>query len=93
MRVISRKRIVEFTQIHPEAAVALETWYHIVRKAVWHSLADVRRTFRHADVVGRRTVFNVMGNHFRLVARVNYRRQIVYILAVLTHKEYDQWEL
>ncbi len=48
----------------------------------------MRQDFRSADVVGRRTVFNIHSNDYRLVARVNYRWQRVYILKVMTHAEY-----
>ena len=65
-------------------------WYRIARKADWESLADVRKDFAHADVVGRRTVFNIHGNDYRLVARVNYRTKRVFVLHVLTHSEYSK---
>jgi mRNA-degrading endonuclease HigB of HigAB toxin-antitoxin module len=42
-------------------------------RAAWGSLAAVRNDFAHGDVVGRRTVFNIHGNDYRLIARVNYR--------------------
>ncbi len=51
---------------------------------------DVRMDFAHADLVGRRTVFNIHGNSYRLIARVNYRTQRVFILRILTHAEYTR---
>jgi mRNA interferase HigB len=94
MRVISRRTLREFIRQHPNAESSLEQWYRIVRRAGWNSLADVRRVFPHADHVGRRTVFNIAGNNYRLIARINYRGQKLYVLAVLTHGEYDkeQWK-
>ena len=50
----------------------------VVRRANWQSLAEVKTIYSSADVVGRRTVFNIAGNHFRLIARINYRVQAVY---------------
>jgi len=35
-------------------------------------------------------VFNIHGNGFRLIARINYDWQKVYILGIYTHKEYDE---
>lgn len=64
----------------------------MVRSAAWHSLADVKQVYPQADLVGRRTVFNIAGNHYRLIARINYRVQAVYILAILTHAEYSKGE-
>ena len=65
-------------------------WYRITRKANWNSLAEVRKDFAHADVVGRRTVFNIHGNDYRLIARVNYDTKRVFILQILTHAEYSK---
>jgi mRNA interferase HigB len=76
--------------MHAAALAPLLNWYRITRRANWDSLADVRRDFAHADVVGRRTVFNVHGNDYRLIARVNYKTKRVFILHVLTHAEYDK---
>jgi mRNA interferase HigB len=63
-------------------------WYRITRRANWRNLADVRVDFAHADVVGRRTVFNIHGNDYRLIARVNYRTRKVFVLYILTHADY-----
>ncbi|MDX1980313.1 MAG: type II toxin-antitoxin system HigB family toxin [Bryobacteraceae bacterium] len=65
-------------------------WYRIVRRAKWRSLVDVRRDFGHADMVGRRTVFNIHGNHYRLVAHVNFETGLVFILHILTHADYTK---
>ena len=56
---------------------------------------QTRNDFRHADVVGRRTIFNIKGNKYRLIARVNYRTRRVFILHVLTQEEYGRgaWEV
>ncbi len=67
-------------------------WYRIARRADWGSLAEVRSDFSHADIVGRRTVFNIHGNDYRLIARVNYRTKRVFILHILTHDEYSKGE-
>ncbi len=94
MRVITPRRLREFSKQHPDAAPSLARWYVAVRQARWQTLAEVKQVFPQADLVGRRTVFNIAGNKYRLIARINYRRQIVYILAILTHAEYDkeQWK-
>lgn len=65
-------------------------WYRITRRANWRNLADVRVDFAHADVVGRRTVFNIHGNDYRLIARVNYRTRKVFVLYILTHAGYSK---
>ena len=92
MRVISKPAILRFAERHPDALVPLMNWYRIARRANWGSLAAVRSDFAHADIVGRRTVFNIHGNDYRLIARVNYRAQRVFILHILTHAAYDRGE-
>jgi len=90
VRIISKKRLREFWEKHPDARARLEDWYTITRKANWRHLADVRATFRHADPVGTCTVFNIKGNEYRLITRISYTRQRVYVRYVLTHAEYDK---
>jgi len=92
LRVISKPAILRFGEQHPDALVPLMNWYRITRRAEWGSLAAVRNDFAHADIVGRRTVFNIHGNDYRLIARVNYRTQRVFILHILTHAAYDRGE-
>jgi mRNA interferase HigB len=82
--------IREGSRRHPTAKPSLEQWYKVTKQATWHSLVDVRQTYPHADQVGRRTVFNIAGNRFRLITRINYVTQSVYILAFLTHAEYSK---
>ena len=65
-------------------------WYRITRRAGWGSLTEVRSDFAHADIMGRRTVFNIHGNSYRLIARVNYNTKRVFILHILTHVEYSK---
>jgi mRNA interferase HigB len=90
VRVIGKPAILKFSERFPEALVPLMNWYRITRRASWRSLAEVRDDFRHADVVGRRTVFNIHGNDYRLIARVNYETQRAFILHILTHAEYSK---
>lgn len=90
MRVISRRQLEAFVQRHPRAKVSLDAWYQVVKQAQWKTFAEVRRTYPSADVVGRLTVFNVGGNLYRVITRINYQRQIVFIGYVLTHADYDK---
>jgi mRNA interferase HigB len=90
MRIISRRRLREFWERHPQSETALVAWYQITMRRRWNSIADVRRDFPQADAVGPWTVFNIGGNDFRLVVDIVYRGQAVYVKAVMTHAEYDK---
>jgi mRNA interferase HigB len=90
VRVIGKPAILTFSKRHDDALVPLVNWYRITKRANWNSLVDVRKDFAHADIVGRRTVFNIHGNDYRLIARVNYKTKRVFILHILTHTEYNR---
>ena len=90
MRVISKPAILKFAEGRHDALAPLMNWYRITRRADWGSLAEVRSDFAHADIVGRRTVFNIHGNHYSLIARVNYRTKRAFIFHILTHIEYSK---
>jgi mRNA interferase HigB len=90
MRIIKRGALEQFWQQHPDAKASLESWYAVVRQANWKTPAEMKQVYRHVDLVGRRTVFNIAGNKYRLIARVNYRTQRVFVLHLLTHAEYDK---
>jgi len=78
----------------PVFVPSLSNWLGIKRKAKWGNFTELRRDFGSADQVGRRTVFNIAGNKYRLIARVNYRTQRVFILHIMSHDEYSKgnWE-
>ncbi len=90
MRVISKRAIRAFVRIHPGAREPLEHWWRITQRASWNSLAEVRNDFRHADIVGKYTVFNVAGNKYRVITSIKYPWQVVYIRHIMTHAEYDK---
>jgi mRNA interferase HigB len=90
VRIISKRKLREFWEKRADAREPLLDWYNVARKASWQNLAEVRDSFRHADPVGDCTVFNIKGNDYRLITVIKYRAQRMYVLHVLTHKEYDK---
>src|SRR5262245_14060138 len=79
----------------PECADAegpLRAWYtHVSKKDVaWGSWGDVKAAFGKASLVGNCVVFNIGGNKYRLIVRIFYASHKIYILKVMTHKEYDK---
>lgn len=89
MRIITERKLREFWLITSEAEHAFSQWIKTVRGADWRTFSDVRLIFNHADVHNNLTIFNVGGNKFRIIAKVEYRTHLVFIKYVLTHKEYD----
>jgi len=90
MHIITRKRLNEFAEKHPDAKSALQHWYKQAKKNEFKSIAELRKTFGGTDQVANLTVFNIGGNKVRLIAAIHYNRRTIYIRAVLTHQEYDE---
>lgn len=94
MRVISKARLKKFWKIpaHDDSERPLRAWYtHASNRTVaWQSWGDVKAEFGTASLVGNCIVFNIGGNKYRLVTRVLYPSQKVFILKVMTHEEYDK---
>lgn len=91
MRIISRKALREFWETHRDAQKALEAWYLDTKKAQWKTPSDIKSVYRNASfVANNRVVFNIKGNHYRIVVVIIYKKGIVYIRFVGTHSEYDK---
>lgn len=91
MRVHSLKTLREFWEKHTDAEGALRGWFRTVEKESWNSFNEVKQTFGSADVIpGNRAVFNIKGNKYRLIVKINYDWKIVYIRFIGTHAEYDK---
>lgn len=91
MRIIAKRALREFWEGHPDAEEPLLSWYREVEQEDWDTPAKVKEKYRSASIVGdNRVVFNIKGNHYRLVVRINYPYRVVYIRFVGTHAEYDR---
>ena len=90
MRIITRRRLFEFAEKHPEANEPLDRWYRIMKLHNFESFSELRHILPSTDKAGKLTVFNIGGNKYRLIVAIHYDRKIVFIRDILTHKEYDK---
>ena len=93
MHVIKRKTLVDFYERpgKEDAKGPLEAWHYEVRHARWESPADVKTKYATASILqGNRVVFNIGGNKYRLVVKINYTTKIVFVRFLGTHEEYDK---
>jgi mRNA interferase HigB len=90
MRVVSYRRLREFYEKHADARNVLDNWFKVASKADWSNLIEVQSVFSSAEAVSNFTVFNLKGNHYRLIVSIDYERQVIYVKYVLTHGEYDK---
>jgi mRNA interferase HigB len=99
MRVISLKALKAFWRRHADAETSLKLWYKATLAASWRNFMEVRRTFNSADTAtvwsgNTVVIFDVGGNKYRLVAAIHYNTGCVYVLRVMTHREYgmEKWK-
>ena len=91
MRVSARHLLIDFSDRHPEAKVALARWYRLVRAAQWGATDEIQKAAPKAKVLNlERVRFEVAGRNYRLVAAFDFRRQIAFVKFVGTHAEYDR---
>lgn len=94
MVIISRGRINEYSGQYPDAKVALTQWFMTTSAADWSNINDVRQTFNHVDYVKNNLyVFNIMGNHFRLIVRILFSTRTVFVRYFGTHTDYDTLDI
>ncbi len=90
MRVIAKTKLMAMAKPWPEARQAVADWHDLAVAACWATPNDVRRSDPTASVLAnRRVVFNVLGNRFRLVVKVDYKEQKIFIRFFGTHSMYD----
>jgi mRNA interferase HigB len=92
--IISVKRLRTYATLHPTTATTLEHWEELILRSHFANLVGLRKALPSADqlVVGSGrtvTIFNIK-NHFRLITAIHYNHQIVYILRLLPHTDYEQ---
>jgi mRNA interferase HigB len=91
MNVIARKTLVHFWTRNPDSEESLEAWFQEVKLATWANSAELKSQYPTASVIdSERTVFNIRGNKYRLVVRVNYISGTVFIRFIGSHSEYDK---
>ena len=90
MNVIGINVIILFIKQHTDSRPWLNSFLAEARQASWKNIVGVRLMYPHADAVGSCTVFNIKGNKYRLITKIDYPTGTVQIKRVLTHAEYDK---
>ena len=91
MRVLGRDKLILFSRKHANVKGALDAWFKEANEAEWHTPQDIKARYASADFLAdNRVIFDIKGNHYRLVVKVIYTNGIVAIEWVGTHAEYDK---
>jgi len=96
MNVISKSTLVKFYESSPkymEAKDQLNEWYRYAKKSKWTTPYEIKDDLRTASILkNNRVVFNICGNKYRIVVRIDYRCEMIFIRFVGTHTQYDKIE-
>ena len=91
MVILSRRIVREYASTNSQSTEALNEWYLKTKAAEWSNLADIKNTFNSVDYVGNDNyVFNIKGNHYRLITRIIFPVRTVFVRFIGTHAEYDK---
>jgi len=90
-RIIAKRTIKEFWIKYPETKDYLQTWYQTVKNAEWEKPSNIKQFYSTVSILkNSRVVFNIKGNDFRLVVKINYEKQWLFIRFLGSHKEYNK---
>ena len=68
-----------------------QAWLDIVDRAKWGNPEEVKASYPKASILkSSRVVFNIKGNDYRLVARIQYQAGVIAVRFFGTHAEYDR---
>ena len=92
MRVIKEKTLYSLTKLskYKTAEDSVRAWVLEVRQAKWNNAMDLKSAYGNASIItSKRVVFNIKGNHYRLIVDIEYKLKLVFVVWFGTHKEYD----
>lgn len=90
MRVVNVGILAQAKRTHGDLDSPLSSWLKIAEQSMWTCLNDIRKTLPKTDAVDGKFIFNIKGNNYRLIATINFRSQLLMILKVLTHADYEK---
>lgn len=91
MRVIAKKILRDFCVKHSDCEQQLKSWYNEAEAATWKNPNEIKRDYPSASILeDNRIVFNIKGNNYRLIVKINYHYQMIWIRFIGTHPQYDK---
>ncbi len=91
MRVIAKRILKEFWFKYPDCEQQLKAWHQEAERESWRNPNIIKLKFPTSSIISdNRIVFNIKGNKYRLVVKINYDFQIIWIRFIGTHEQYDK---
>jgi mRNA interferase HigB len=90
-RIFAKSTLRDFWKLHPETEQYLKTWFDTAMNANWKTPNEVKKTYVNVSILKEgRMVFNIKGNSYRLVVKVNFEKQWIFIRFIGTHEDYNK---
>jgi len=90
-RIFAKSTLRKFWEKHAETEQYLKTWYDTAMSSTWDGPNDIKKTYANASILkSGRVVFNIKGNDYRLVAKINFEKHWLFVRFIGTHSEYDK---
>ena len=91
LRVIAKKILRDFWESHADCEQQLKAWFQEASNAEWENPNEIKQEYPSASILNdNRVVFNIKGNNYRLIVKINYDYQMIWIRFIGTHAEYDK---
>ena len=90
-RIVAKRTLKEFWEKNPDSKNYLETWFETAKAANWKKPNDIKEFYSTVSILkNSRVVFNIKGNEYRLVVKINYSKQWLFIRFIGKHSDYDK---
>jgi len=94
MKLLGKKLLHEFKEIHADARSQIESWEAEVEEAQWSTPHDLKSRYPKASLLrNQQAIFDICMNKYRLLVQVSYKNGVVLVKKIGTHKEYDNWNI
>lgn len=91
MRIFSRSTLRDFWLRHADSEQPLKSWYREAERSQWRAPNEIKAEYPSASILAdNRIVFNIKGNTYRLIVKINYDYGAVWIRFIGTHAAYDK---
>ena len=91
MSIISKKTLREFWEKHKDSEHQLKSWFQETNSVEWKNPKQIKKEYPSASFLAdNRIVFNIKGNKYRLIVKINYDHNILWVRFIGTHAEYDK---
>jgi len=94
LRIISRKALKDFWVKYPDSEQALKAWFKEITSKKWKNINELKLHYPSMSIISNKlVVFNIKGNHYRLLVRINFEFQLGYIRFIGNHQQYDKIDI